>query len=135
LGNPNYPENEKIRLDALFTELKVSGYTNRDVILSVVDFESMSRHAPLLAVAEVPRRATLKVLKDAAAEIQAVGAQHQKAADKRKMTAKETDDQVKKFRAYMRRFVQPAPPSDSVLTALRSPIRRNTGRQPSTTTP
>jgi len=89
-----------------------------------------------MAEAEVPRRATLKVLKDAAAEIQAVGAQHQKAADKRKMTAKETDDQVKKFRAYMRRYVQPPPPSDSVLTALRSPsIRRNTGRQPSTTTP
>ena len=95
----------------------------------------MLRSAPLMAEAEVPRLATLKVLKDAAAEIQAVGEQHQKAADKRKMTAKETDGQVKKFRAYMRRFVQPAPPSDSVLTALRSPIRRNTGRQPSTTTP
>ena len=94
----------------------------------------MSRSAPMMAEAEVPRLATLTFLKDAAAQIQKAGEQHKKAADKRKMTARETDAQVKKFRAYMRKFVQPAP-SDSVLTALSSPIRRNTTRQPSTTTP
>ena len=136
LGNPNFPEKEMIRLRALCSELKDSvNMTNIDVILSVVDFESILRLAPLMAAAEVPRLATLKVLKDAAAQIQAAVEQHKKAADKRKMTARETDRQVKKFRAYMRKFVQPAPPSDSVLTALRSHIRRNTGRQPSTTTP
>ena len=122
-----------IRLGALCLELKDLGYKNRDVILSVVDFESMLRLAPLMAEAEVPRLATLKVLNDAAAQIQAAGEQHKKIVDKRKMTARETDAQVKKFRAYMRKFVQPAP-SDSVLTALSSPIRRNT-RQPSTTNP
>ena len=135
LGNPNFPEKEMIRLGALCSELKDSvNMTNIDVILSVVDVESMSRHASLMAEAQVPRLATLNFLTDAAAKIQAAVEQHQKAADKKKGRAKETVKQVQSFKAYMRKFVQPAAPLDSVLTAL-SPIRRNTGRQPSTTTP
>jgi len=42
LGNPNFPEKEMIRLGALCSELKDSvNMTNIDVILSVVDFESI----------------------------------------------------------------------------------------------
>ena len=127
------PENEMVRFGALCLELKDSvNMTNIDVILSVVDVESMSRHAPLMAEAQVPRLATLNFLTDAAAKIQAAVEQHQKAADKKKGRAKETVKQVQSFKAYMRKFVQPAAPLDSVLTAL-SPIRRNTGRQPSNT--